>query len=632
MTCGLTLCRVPQYKSRFKKWDLPSLRTIPSQEAAESPLPNPTGDLCSDGPLLAVFTADSATEGVTDSWAVPNPDTRSNLAMECEIGQQADAGSPANCFFAIESLSTETGPEKSVDESLFFSGQTGALSDQRDCLHVQSDVVTMNVEGIAPRELLNAMRRYDVMAVLSAQDLRCITNSAHFLFAAGSYKDAHDLYVTVWQVLLARKTSTFVSLVHSVVNVARSSHDSVQLTNAKTAIERVMSHAGERVNRFSTATSTLHAHLADILRKLDRPSEAVVHCDYALSSFEGLADDSGCVPEDRRWGILLLCQCRMQVAMQRNDRSCSLQRPWVRNRMECWETEKSHDRTLQLIVKWCAARLVENELHIKLSEASQAIQSFMRDYKEVVRELSRVTFCHLWASYVKASQLENDKGISTLVENVLELTGMSAPELFASVSLMLFKLARTHSSDLFSQTNFTAQLLKHAQVDALNLASTHGSHSDFMKRLLAAYAVINTAHVPSPTLGLQCFSSFIEEHSKISFSGDIPDAPDGPSDSALRRPSFDPTLTSTPRSSMSSGLASMMSSKRAIARRTDRSLIDDALASSSNPSLRRQQHFSITSSRTSSTRGSSLYRESAMEWEPTTGTDDQGAAASHAPA
>jgi hypothetical protein len=103
------------------------------------------------------------------------------------------------------------------------------------------------------------------------------------------------------------------------------------------------------------------------------------------------------------------------------------------------------------------------------------------------------------------------------------------------------------------------------------------------------------------------------------------------SDANLPNVSFDPTLCSTPRSSQSSGFASMLSLQRKIAERKAEDLISGSLfeahqtrSSWSSGSLRRQQGLSMASDTTLSTENSLSPHGSAIEWEPAFSTIVEG--------
>jgi hypothetical protein len=120
--------------------------------------------------------------------------------------------------------------------------------------------------------------------MLTLQDLQNIADAGHFLFAAGVYRTAHDLYSMLWQALSARKHVPMHMLVSAVVNFARSSFEPAQLLTAKFAIQSLLADACDRLEFFPKANIILHAQLTDILRKLKLPSQTVEHCEYALSA------------------------------------------------------------------------------------------------------------------------------------------------------------------------------------------------------------------------------------------------------------------------------------------------------------------------------------------------------------
>jgi hypothetical protein len=181
------------------------------------------------------------------------------------------------------------------------------------------------------------------------------------------------------------------------------------------------------------------------------------------------------------------------------------------------------------------------------------------------------------------------------------------------------------------------QLTKNLQKNALDL--TYESYPVFMRVFLHAYATINTAQAPRPKISEEYISAFAEEHSNISLSFEMSPAPAisstlGDGYSASHKASslvrqggtFDPTLSTTPRSSQSSGFASMLSLQRRIAPKKaggtimDTSMADgQRLSSWSSGSFRRQIGLSMASYRTLSTDNSESLRNSEMEWEPSIG-------------
>jgi hypothetical protein len=165
-----------------------------------------------------------------------------------------------------------------------------------------------------------------------------------------------------------------------------------------------------------------------------------------------------------------------------------------------------------------------------------------------------------------------------------------------------------------------------------------------MRVFLNAYATINTAQAPRPRISEEYVSAFAEEHSNICLSFEMSSASAisstlGDGDNALHRVSslirqggtFDPTLSTTPRSSQSSGFASMLSLQRRIAQKKAVGTIVDTpmadgqrLSSWSSWSFRRQIGLSMASHRTLSTDNSESLRNSEMEWEPSIGMIGEG--------
>jgi hypothetical protein len=186
-----------------------------------------------------------------------------------------------------------------------------------------------------------------------------IADAGHFLLAVGSCKEAQNLYMMVWKVLLARGPKSLDLLVFTVVNVARSPHDSAQLGYAKRVLENLIQCFSKGLKLISTAEFTLHENLADVLGRLAQPAEAAEHCQHALCGAYGWGHDSGSVPKDRPAPAFLLCHCSMQVSESYNNIAaaytcfcqCGLYRAI------CWRSEQPHDKAACLIFLWRAARL-----------------------------------------------------------------------------------------------------------------------------------------------------------------------------------------------------------------------------------------------------------------------------------
>ena len=167
-----------------------------------------------------------------------------------------------------------------------------------------------------------------------------------------------------------------------------------------------------------------------------------------------------------------------------------------------------------------------------------------------------------------------------------------------------------------------------------------------MWALLDACVFVNTASLPSPPcMDSEYFTAFIKEHSTIALSFPISSIlavapmsnektdPSTTGRSDVQSVPFDPTLSRTPRSSQSSGLASMLSTHRKITQREiDTQLGRDPKAggqsrsSWSSGSFRRQLGLSIASYRTLSTDDSGSLHGSAMDWDSTIHRIEEGIA------
>jgi hypothetical protein len=106
---------------------------------------------------------------------------------------------------------------------------------------------------------------------------------------------------------------------------------------------------------------------------------------------------------------------------------------------------------------------------------------------------------------------------------------MCSPEIFATISLAFVgpKILRSAYCEFecgefrthLATPLYVTELLRHVQKNALNLASVHGSHSDFIEAILTAYASINTASpLTKGRTNSKYFKAFTEKHSAISLS------------------------------------------------------------------------------------------------------------------
>ncbi|ERF74445.1 hypothetical protein EPUS_03883 [Endocarpon pusillum Z07020] len=663
----------PQYKSRFQKWELPNVKAAPSLHGIGTTPAATTRDPSFNLPLRE-GTSNLQVEAVAESLLSPTAESTPSPAVEHETPLRAHIPSVANSEAEMENVDNKRRPVPLFQPGGSTSVQPVTPNPSRP---LQSNLYPGSIEVIAPRDLIDAMERYDVEPMLSAQDLQNIAEAGHFLFAAGSYQNAYDLYTKYFHVLLARNHETMHPLVSAVVNVARSAQSLTQLEVAKQAIEKLMQEANEKLKLFPTAEFTLRAQLADILRKLGQPIEAAKQCAFVLTGSYGWGCDSGYVPNDRRGPAFLLYQCCIKLS-ERSEEStdhsclCSFQ-PMLPGGYLCWRTKSPNDENLRLIFTWCAARLLDTELHQPLPALEAR---HVDDDEAFFRELATVVFCHLWMAFLKASKAEEeDENIAKLVFQIRELMGISTPEIFATASVALMSLAprwvvngvSSRSIEVPWQCYHTAQNLRCVQERAL----WESSHPEFIEIFLTAYATVNTSKVPSQILEADHVSAFVQEHSNISLSfslsqasaatssiptrslngpcyslfpkasidsttksSTIPTRPiNGPSYSPFPTGSFDPTISITPRSSQSSGFASMLSLQRRIARgqghksnADDLSIRSQRRDSASTSSLRRQLGLSITSYRTLSTDDSESLHSSAMDWEPTIGTIEEGIA------
>jgi Clr5 domain len=311
----LTLLRRSQYEARFQKWELPNLRTLSiAGEVQDARVAMPQ-DALSCLPQSTVSASSVAIEATAESVVIALSDGTTSMDGEGEVCQPADL--PCNADYDVDLKDSHDKQEPEIpttSRSCITDGNERMQSIRMESIRPRlRNLRSTSIKIIAPKDLFDAMRRYDVAARLTAQDLGNIADAGHFLFAVGSYKEAHNLCVTIWKALLARGPKSLDLLVSAVVNVARSSYESAQLGYAKRALENLIQCFSKGLKLIFTAEFILHAHLADVLRKLAQPSEAAEHCQHALCGAYGWGYDSGSVPKDRRAPALLLYHCSMQV-------------------------------------------------------------------------------------------------------------------------------------------------------------------------------------------------------------------------------------------------------------------------------------------------------------------------------
>jgi hypothetical protein len=363
--------------------------------------------------------------------------------VEHKIYPQDDLPCSADRGVKTDPLEEEKGPEPPKPEEVnAFYGYSGMPFEPLQGIRaLRSPPILGRSNAVSTRNFLNTMGRHGVLAMLSLQDVQNVAEAAHFLFAIRSYQNAHALYVMLWQDVLAHKDKTIPLLVSAVVDVARSSYNPFQSTNARIAIKDLMHHFGDDLKSFPTAEYTLRAQLADILRKLDIHDEAIEHCGYALGEPFGWGYDSGHAPLDNRGPGFLLHQCSLQLSKRYNGSATEHDYLYScgSKHITAFRYEQRHYKILRVICVWCAARLLDEELQEKIAMVLCWRHTVMDD-SMLAHELGTLVFCHIWAAHVKAGKAETDEDVSRSVGDISELMGISVPEIFATLSLTFVNL------------------------------------------------------------------------------------------------------------------------------------------------------------------------------------------------
>jgi hypothetical protein len=441
--CSLTFRRRPQYKTRFHKWQLHRTGTLPNIQEVHCFLPGTTRDQSVDWPIQTTPIGDVIGEAVSNPAPSLNPDPAHSTVVEHNIYQQDNLPSSADRGFKTDQLEESEWPEPPKPEEVnAFHDYSGMPFEPLQGIRAfRSPPILGRSNAVSTRNFLNAMGRHDILAMLTLQDIQNVAEAAHFLFAIGSYQNAHLLYIMLWKDVLTHKDKTIPLLVSAVVNVARSSYNPFQSTNARIAIKDLMHHFGDDLKSYPTAEYTLRAQLADVLRKLNLHDEAIEHCGYALGETFGWGYDSGHAPLDNRGPGFLLHQCSLQLSKCYNESATKHDYLYScgSKHIIAFRYEQRHYEILRVICVWCAARLLDEELQEKMAIVLCWRHTVMDDNK-LTRELGTLVFCHIWAAYVRASKAESDEDVSRSVSDISELMGISVPEIFATLSLTFVNL------------------------------------------------------------------------------------------------------------------------------------------------------------------------------------------------
>ena len=580
-----------------------------------------------------------------------SPSPTPAASTERQFSQRAILSIDADWGFEVENSVRNTGPETPMSQQkhLHPGHSTSAVLSvpQQFSGRLRSDTHVDYGETMTIGDILQAKERYDIVNMLSFPDLQNIAEAANVLFAVGSNQAAYDLYFIRWQTLLARKHVPIPLLVSAVLDVARSSFSPAQLNTAQLAIDNLLGDSKYNLIFFPEAESTLRAQLAYVLRRLNQPSRSLGDCDCALHHIPSWSRKTGNVRHDKQALGSLSYQCSTQILDSYTESGantkCSCY--YRLKRATYWKTKQSHDEALRFIFTWCAARLLDEELHKNISTVFERRSYYESEETSVARQIGMLVFCHIWTTYSTAKILTFNEGISEVVPETCRLMGISSPDIFAAISLTLVsstsqwsmhcELLCTKDRSSPSWPYHVAQLLRHVQECALKLASANDFSHSFMWALSNACAIVNTAPLTSPCMNSEYISTFIKEHSTISLSFPLSQALAATTSSNektelsrtdhlhVQSVPFDPTLSLTPRSSQSSVLASMLSLQRKVTQKKDEAQIgSDSNGSGqsrsywSSGSLRRQLGLSMASYRAMSTDDSESLHGSVTDWEP----------------
>lgn len=518
---------------------------------------------------------------------------------------------------------------------------------QQSSGRLESDTCADYREIVTVEDILQAKVCYDIVNMLSFPDLQNIAEAANILFTVGSNQAAYDLYFMLWQTLLARKHVPFPLLFSAVLDVARSSFSPAQLNAAQLAIHNLLGDSKDNLTTFPEAESTLRAQLADVLQRLNQPSQSLGDCDCALHDISSWSRDTGSIRRDKRALGSLSYQCSTRILDSYTesvaDTKCSCY--YRLKRAACWKTKISHDEAWRFIYMWCAARLLDEELHKIISTVFERRSYCESEETSVARQIGMLIFCHMWTTYSTARMLTFNEDVSEVVSETCRLTGLSSPDIFAGISLTLVsstsqwsmhcELLCTEDRSSSSWPYYVAQLLRHVQECALQLVSTNDCGHSFMWALLNACAIVNTTPLKSPYVNSEYLNTFVKEHTTISLSFPLSQVLAASSVSNektelsrtdhlhVQSVPFNPTLSLTPRSSQCSLLASMLSLQQKVTGNKDEAQIGhDSIGSGQNrsswssESLRQDLGLSMASYRTMSTDDSESLHDSVMDWEP----------------
>ncbi|KAF7512771.1 hypothetical protein GJ744_000338 [Endocarpon pusillum] len=639
----------PQYKSRFRKWQLPRLRTVSTPDEPQNAALSAQQSQPLDWPLPMTPINILPREFPVEFLAAPLLDSSAFAGTERQSSQRAILPIDVDWGWGVEITVRNNGPKTPKPQKQLHSNHStnAVLSVPRPTSdQLQSDTDTGYGEAVTAQDLLCAKERCDIVNMLTFQDIRNIAEAAHFLFAVGSNQVAHDLFSMLWKALLVRKHVPIPLLVSAIVEVARSSFRREQLNAAQLAIANLLVNSKDNLTFFPEAELTLRAQLADVLRRLTQVSQASDDGICALRHISDCSNETENVLNDQRGLGSPLSKSSTRI-LDRYKESAANANCSCYHRLEratCWKIKQSHNEAFRFIFTWCAARLLDAEVHEKLSEVFGRWSYYNWDETKIVREIGTLVFCHIWTTYTKAKILVSEEGVSEVVPEICGLMGISSAEMFAGMSLLLVssksrwsrqyeELCEPYTHNR-SWSYYIPQLLRHVQECALDLLLAHDSQPSFMWTFLDACVFVNTTSLPSPCMDTEYYAAFIKEHSTIALSFSISPilaiAPmSNKSDlsttgrSDVQSVPFDPTLSRTPRSSQSSGLASMLSLQRKVARKKDEAQIGrDSIGSGQNRSswssgsLRRQMGLSMASYRTMSTDDSDSLHGSVMDWEP----------------
>jgi hypothetical protein len=653
---SLSPYRPAQYKLRFRKWNLPSIRppstspmlvqTVGSGHRVSTQQPPPTWPLPAP-PNVGITSGEG-------KRPVPSLEIGSKSASESsdENVEEKDSTLPAN-----EVSFDHSEPDYGQDPLSSIPEQTPSLESdpmQEPSLlkAIKQKQEARHIHSITPQALLNAAGSSDLTDMLSVEDLQHIADCADYLYVVGSYQAAHDLQMMISHTLLKRNRQPLPLFLYSTISIARCASNGFQLLNEESTLEKLLELPTELLEYAPWAKLTMYAHLADASCKLKRMKEIE---EYSAKAFQAFAESGYDLADAHFWKDSADEFYHHVHPVEDNDfewdepafvaHNCS--RRCKLKQLLSWRIDATQGDALRPLFIWCTRLILKRELHKRLSDSFQSLV-LVRDCKHsIIRGLRIIVFCYFWTTYIKLPEIQHrddseyGQDIPLLVSKVKDAMGIGAAHMFASISQELVRLgwsnliygdigARRFPSDSTWQSFYTGMLLRCAQSQTSTLVPA--SQWDVIPDFVPAYNGVGPPRIPQGFLELPYVKTAILEHSVISLSfSALQQATPAdinslliPHFTAFHASSIDAAMTQTPRSSKSSLNPSLRAIRQVARRIVGRKNSIDALScmsqtcsTSSSWSLRHHLGLSTASYRTLSTDDNASVRESAMDWEPT---------------